>query len=286
MPEITLIGTGGLGQTLVRALSEVNIPIKSIFNRTVDKARDIAVEYGILTHGKQPDNIGQLGNLIFITVTDRAIEEVAQQLSRLSGDFNDYTIVHCSGNESAELLHPLRVKGASVASFHPLQTFTEQSDAKAFQDIYFSLQGDKTVFPLLENIAQKLGAQTLEVTADQKSNLHAAAVMASNYLNTLLEAAIDTASLSGLSPERAKEALLPLVATTLRNIGEQSFENALTGPIKRGDIETVKRHIELLRGQPELMTIYQTLGKRTVALAKRSQKIDSPTAQTLLEVLA
>lgn len=285
-PEITIIGTGGLGQALVRAFAEAEIPIKSIFNRTVGKSQNLATQHNILTFGQEPDHIEQLGNLIFITVSDRVIEDVAQHLSKLSDDFNDYTVVHCSGNESAELLQSLRLKGAKVASFHPLQTFTEQSKASTFHNIYFSLQGDEKAFPTLRNVAETLGAQTLEVTAAQKQNLHAAAVMASNYLNALLESAVDTASLSGLSQEKVKEALLPLVQTTLQNIDGQSFEKALTGPIKRGDLETVKRHLEVLKGQPELQGIYKTLGKRTVQLAKKSQGIDHKTAQKMLHLLA
>ena len=284
LPEITVIGTGGLGQTLVRALSEAQTLIKSVFNRTVGKAENLASDHNISIFGQQPDHVEQLGTLIIITVTDLAIEEVATELSRLTDDFNGYTVVHCSGNESAELLQSLRLKGARVASFHPLQTFTEQSKASTFDNIYFSLQGDEKAFPTLRDVAQTLGAQTLEVTAGQKQNLHAAAVMASNYLNALLESAVDTASLSGLSQEKAKEALLPLVQTTLQNIDGQSFEEALTGPIKRGDLETVKRHLEVLKGQPELQGIYKTLGKRTVELARKSQGIDDNIVQKMLEL--
>ncbi len=284
-PEITIIGVGGLGNSLVRALSAAEIPIKSIFNRTADKAQNLADELDISISGSFPSDDYELGNLIFITVSDSAINNIAQRLAVILEDFNNKIFVHCSGNESASLLKGLKSKGGSIACLHPLQTFTKQSSASDFEDIYFSLQGDTSAFPQLKEIAQKLGADTLEVTEDQKSHLHAAAVMASNYLNTLLDAAVETAAVSDLAPEEAKKALMPLVKTTLQNIEVQSFEEALSGPIKRGDIPTVKHHLDLLKSQPELLTLYRILGLRTVKIARKNQRIDQDTARKLLNIL-
>ena len=284
-PEITIIGVGGLGNSLARALSAAEIPIKSIFNRTADKAQNLADELDISISGSFPSDDYELGNLIFITVSDSAINNIAQRLAVILEDFNNKIFVHCSGNESASLLKGLESKGGIIACFHPLQTFNKQSSASDFEDIYFSLQGDTSAFPQLKEIAQKLGADTLEVTEDQKSHLHAAAVMASNYLNTLLDAAVETASVSGLAPEEAKKALMPLVKTTLQNIEVQSFEEALSGPIKRGDIPTVKHHLDLLKSQPELLTLYRILGLRTVKIARKNQRIDQDTAKKMLNIL-
>lgn len=284
-PEVTIIGVGGLGQSLARALSKANISVKSLFNRTTDKAQNLAADLDTSIAGSFPENINQLGNFIFITVTDNAIKEIVNRLSTLSDDFRDRIVVHCSGNESAELLGDLKSKGAATASFHPLQTFTDQSNPATFENIFFSLQGDESAFPDLKHIAQKLGAQTLEVNAEQKSHLHAAAVLASNYLNTLLNASVETASLSGLPSNKAKQALLPLVKTTLQNIEHQSFEEALSGPIKRGDVATVEKHLKLLQGQPDLLNLYRELGYKTVRLAQRSQSIDDATAEKMLNLL-
>lgn len=284
-PEITIIGVGGLGHSLAKAFLAASIPIKSIFNRTQEKAKNLALDLKVDTWGSLPSSDSELGDLIFITVSDSAIAKVARQLADVSEDLTHKTIVHCSGNESATILQPLKEKGGYIASFHPLQTFTMHSKPLDYQDIYFSLQGDKNAFPQLNEIARKLDAHTLEVTEEQKSHLHAAAVIASNYLNTLLDTAVDTATASGLSQEKAKEALFPLVKTSLKNIESQSFEKALTGPIKRGDLETVKDHLHLLNDEPELLAIYKTLGQRTVTLARKSQNISSNTAKKLNHLL-
>jgi predicted short-subunit dehydrogenase-like oxidoreductase (DUF2520 family) len=284
-PEITIIGVGGLGYSLAKALSEANFTVKSVFNRTAGKAKEIADELDINQSGTFPLDDSELGDLIFITVSDSAIANVAQQLADISEDFSHKTIVHCSGNETASLLQALKEKGGHIASFHPLQTFTKRSKPSDFNDIYFSLQGDKAAFSHLGNLAEKLGARTFEVSREQKSHLHAAAVFASNYLNTLLEVAVDTASASGVSREIAKKALFPLIKTSLKNIESQSFNDALTGPIKRGDWETVKHHLHLLEDWPELLTIYKTLGRRTVKMARKSGDIDQNAAQKVLKLM-
>ncbi len=284
-PEITIIGVGRLGNSLARALSAADVPVKSIFNRTADQAHNLAADLNVNISGNFPSDDFELGDLIFITVSDSAIEPVARRLAEVTDDFSTKTIVHCSGNASASLLEVLKSKGGSIASFHPLQTFTGYPAPSDFEDIYFSLQGNRSAFPKLEQIAEKLEANTLEVTEDQKSHLHAAAVLASNYLNTLLDAAVKTASVSDLTPEETKKALMPLVKTTLKNVEEQSFEEALSGPINRGDIQTVKQHLDLLEGQSELLAIYRILGQRTVHMARKSQSIDQDTAQKISKML-
>lgn len=283
--KITIIGVGALGNSLAMALSAAGVPVKSIFNRTVDKAQKLAFDLNIDVSGSFPSDRSELGDLIFVTVSDSAIEPVAHRLADITDDFSTKTIVHCSGNESASLLNDFEPKGGSIASFHPLQTFTTQSGLSDFENIYFSLQGDKSAFPQLKEIAKKLGALTLEVTEDQKAHLHAAAVMASNYLNTLLDAAVETASASELAPEKVKKALMPLIKTTLQNIGEQSFGKAMSGPIKRGDLQTVSHHLDLLSGQPELLALYRIMGQRTVELARKSKNIDQNIAQKMTNML-
>ncbi len=284
LPETTIIGTGGLGDSLARSFRANDIPIKSLFNRTVSKARDLADELEVSISNSFPASAEELGSLVFITVPDRAIQPVASKLAELFDDFSDHIFVHCSGNESADLLKSLSEKGAVVASFHPLQTFTRESTPDDFNGIYFSLQGDRQAFPILEAIAQKMGAHVFEIDKEQKSHLHAGAVMVSNYLNTLLQSAVDTATLSGLAEDQVKKALLPLVRQSLQNISTSSFPDALTGPIKRGDVSTVKRHLELLADQDKLRELYILMGRHTVDIAQDSGAIDGTAAEKLRNI--
>lgn len=285
LPNISIIGAGALGSILTRALMSQDVTLKSVFNRTESKAKDLADELAVSSFGTFPESISELGALTFLTVPDSAIIGVAQRLSKLKGDLENFTFVHCSGNESAEVLQPLKLQGATIASFHPLQTFTAYSRTSDFKGIYFSLQGDVEAFPRLRLVAKKLGAQILEVTKDQKSHLHAAAVLASNYLTTLLDTSVKVAARGGLSDEKVKNALLPLVETTLQNASQQSFIDALSGPIKRGDIRTVEKHLELLDGSPELKQVYCVLGLRTVELAEASGSLEGTVAEKMRKIV-
>lgn len=284
-PEITVIGLGALGTAFIRTLSDHRVPVKSIFNRSRKRAESLASEYAIEYAAARPSARSELAPLVFITVSDTAIPEVVRHIVKLDEDLSGITFVHCSGNEPADILAPLKNQGARIASMHPLQTFTYESEAADFKDIYFSLNGNEKVFPLLMKIAQLLGAHTLEVTSQQKAHLHTAAVFASNYLVTLLNASTETAAASGLSEQNVKEALLPLVKTTLKNAAGQSLPQALSGPIKRGDVKTIKDHLSLLEDQPELLKLYCTLGQKTVTLAQSSGYIDKETVAMFMDLL-
>lgn len=280
LPKVSVIGIGGLGRALTNTLFDRDIPVKSIFNRS-EGPLQLAEQLEIEIAGSFPQKAAQLGDLVFLTVSDRAIREVAGRLAGLADDFSGRTFVHCSGNESAALLQPLKAKGAATAAFHPLQTFTPQSGPDSFSGIYFSLQGDKKAFPILGQLATQIGAHYFEVSEKQKSHLHAAAVMASNYLNTLLDAAVETGTLSGLPESQVQKALLPLVKTTLGNIGETSSAEALTGPIKRGDIQTVRKHLDMLKDHHDLLGLYRMMGLQTVELSQKSGTLDETTTAEL-----
>ncbi|NGP89847.1 Rossmann-like and DUF2520 domain-containing protein [Fodinibius halophilus] len=285
MPDTTIIGTGGLGSAFIRGFATKGIPIKSIFNRTLAKVEPLVQEVQVEEKGTFPNTKEELGQIIFLTVPDRSITQVADRLASLSDDWSDKTIVHCSGNESAHLLKELQEKGGTTASFHPLQTFPPGSTSDRFEDIYFSMQGDNSAFPFLKEIAELLGAHFFQVNEEQKSHLHAAAVMASNYVHTILDAAVNTAALGDLSRGESKKALLPLVQQTVTNAGKYSLEEALTGPIQRGDLSTVKKHLQLLEEDEELRKIYSQLGRNTVALALRSGAITDETADQFYSIL-
>ncbi len=285
LPDITIIGLGGLGTALTKTLIHHDFRVKSVFNRTEDKATQISSNFDIPISGRFPEDKDQLGRLVFITVPDRAIQKVADRLAKLSDDFSGYIFAHCSGSEPADLLKSLKQKGASTAAFHPLQTFTTQSGPENFNDIFFSIQGDEEVFSTLQQIAKKVGAQMFPISPEQKSHLHAAAVVACNYLITLLDASTQIGQVSGLDPEQVKGALYPLITTTLQNYKGGSFSESLTGPIKRGDYQTVKKHLDLLKDHPNLLNLYRELGIQTLNLARSSGHLTGTDAQKLRTIL-
>ena len=136
-------------------------------------------------------------------------------------------------------------------------------------------------------LAGDIGGVPVEIEADRKTLYHAAACIACNYLATLQEAAIATAVLAGIGAEPARQALGPLVAATVDNVMSLGASKALTGPIARGDKQTIVRHLQALDGtDADLACLYRHLGRRTVTLAQEAGRIDNKTAGKLLEILA
>lgn len=267
--DATIIGTGALGSSLCRAMHPARLTVKSLFNRTPSRAGNLADDLEIAVSGNFPEHAGQLGEVIFLTVPDRQIKPVANALAGIDGELAGSTVVHCSGNEDSGLLQPVSEKGAIVASFHPLQTFSGADESGLFEGIYIDMEGDPGAIEKLKQLARSLGAHPLELDASDKPHLHAAAVTASNYLVALLDAASEIGSAGELSGEVVRRSLMPLVATTLENISDKPLADALTGPIARGDVDTVRKQIALLNHNERLCSLYKRLGHQALKLAHR-----------------
>lgn len=270
-PSVSVIGTGALGTVLVKGLHQHGYTIHSLFNRHLRKAEALSREVNASYVSEFPERRSELGSLVFLTVQDSEIVSAAQQLTRLSGSFSGYLFVHCSGNESSIALRALKQRGADVAAFHPLQTFTSHSAPEDFYNSYFDVEGNAGAMDPLKEVARALGAHTLEISAESKAYLHAAAVMASNYLVSLLDASSRIAGLGDIPEQEALNALLPLVYKSIENVENRNPRSALSGPIKRGDLQTVKKHLNLLREDPALLSLYKQLGLHTLTMASGSK---------------
>ena len=272
--SISVIGMGRVGRCLMLSLLEAGFHIHSFFNRTVSVAQGLADDFGKPIIKKFPERKDDLGRIIFVCVPDDVISQVAEKLCGLSDEWSGYSFVHCSGARPAEDLDVLAAKGAQIASFHPIQTFPIDPDPEIFREIWISLQGDKDLLKLLERFAVSLGAKTVRVTAVEKQQLHIAAVFACNYMVTIAGAA------EKLLPEENKsmELLAPLMRQTLDQILAKGPDRALTGPLRRGDLQTLRNHMESLYELKDLHDLYTSLGRYTVTLVKemtsRPENID------------
>jgi predicted short-subunit dehydrogenase-like oxidoreductase (DUF2520 family) len=265
--SVSIIGTGVLGSVLARAFHRISWPVKSLYSRSPESLKKLAKETEVQKTGVFPSGKQDLGNFVFLTVPDRAIEEIAEKLAALGDDFSATTVAHCSGSKSSAALKALQEKGAQTAAFHPIQTFIQTSQPSDFQSIYIDIEGDEKAVQLLKNIAAQLGGKPLQITPGAKPYLHAAGVMASNYLNALLASACQIAELGGLDKNMAQQALLPLMQKSLANILESDhLPNALSGPIVRGDTSTVADHLKLLEQNPQLSSLYKKLGAVLIQL--------------------
>jgi predicted short-subunit dehydrogenase-like oxidoreductase (DUF2520 family) len=171
----------------------------------------------------------------------------------------------------------------SLGSFHPLQSFSDPAvAADRFSGCYVACEGDKRALAEGHDLAARLGAKSVSISAEAKVAYHAAAVMASNYLAVLTELAIRLYKLVGITPEQGIEMLAPLQGGVLENMRSVGLPDALTGPIARGDVETVRAHLEVLRASlPTLVGPYVEMGRAAARMAKAMGQPETKVAAIL-----
>jgi len=231
-------------------------------------------------------DIGRLADYILITTPDDAIESACENIA-FSTDIKGKLVFHMSGAGGLDLLASAKKAGASVASIHPLQSFS--SIDQAIENIpgsYFGVTADKTALSHAKNITSKLGGIPMVISDNQKPLYHAAACFASNYLVSLMNI-VESIYLSiGIKEKDAKKAYLPLVHGSLRNIEKSGSVLSLTGPIARGDYGTIKKHITAInKNLPQYASLYSSLGLITVEVAKQKGTLNAGQAKKIKALL-
>lgn len=288
-PSIAIVGAGKVGTALgalaVRAGYRVAAVAGRNRERAEEAARRIAADVPVLPAREAAGRAG----LVLLTVPDDAIEASCRELAAARAFTRGSVVAHCSGALSSECLAPARRElGCRVASFHPLQSFpTVEAALQSLPGSYCFGEGDEIALAALEALAAAIGARWVRIETGHKALYHAAAVVACNYLTSLLDAALRVAESARIERGTAWRALEPLIRATLENVSKLGTEAALTGPIARGDLGTVATHLAALSEHaPELSDLYRALGSWTVGLALRKGSIDEKGARTLLEALA
>jgi predicted short-subunit dehydrogenase-like oxidoreductase (DUF2520 family) len=204
---------------------------------------------------------------ILITVPDTAVAGVALELSQ-RGFPRTLPVLHTSGALGGEPLAPLRQAGHPTGSLHPLASVTDSAAEQRLAGAWFGVEGDPEARELADRIVSALKGFRLDVDAGSKPVYHAAAVFASNYVVTLLSVAERLLVKSGVAGADARAATAALAAGAVANCSERGAAAALTGPIARGDVGTVRLHLERLSG-PE-RALYSVLAAQTLELAREA----------------
>lgn len=277
--NIAIIGAGRAGKALALALNSKGYKVNAVASRSFSSAQGLSrLVDGCKAYNNLQEAISN-AKLVFITVPDRSIREVAESLDWEDGQF----VVHSSGAFSRDLLNKAELDGAVTGVFHPLQTLAEDSaEACELNGITFAIEAKQPLYAYLEDMARNLGGSPMEVGAEYKPLYHASAVMAGNYLVALLNNATDMWAVFGIKRSDALRALAPLVKKTLENSLKKGIPEALTGPISRGDEETIKSHLKSIRQHAEHTSgLYSILGMNTIPLAVENGTIDKNKAKRL-----
>jgi predicted short-subunit dehydrogenase-like oxidoreductase (DUF2520 family) len=274
MSDIAIIGAGKLGTHLGYALSQKGHRIAAISDKSLSAAQESQRFIGQGEYVDDNRSAARNGQWIILTLPEDVVESVVEELTDSEIEWKEKFVFHCSGLLTTEYLMPLEKRGALVASIHPVQSFPQKKpNLKSFEGIYFGLEGNRDALELAIKIVRQLGGQHFILEAQNKPLYHAACSMASNFLATLLDTAKELLSKASLDDSIASQVLMPLVQGTLQNVKKFDASTALTGPIVRGDEESIARHIQALQKFPELRDLYIEIALRSLQIAKRDKKM-------------
>jgi predicted short-subunit dehydrogenase-like oxidoreductase (DUF2520 family) len=282
-PTIGFIGAGTTGTALAVRLAQHGHQVIAVSSRSLSSAEKLAARISGCQAYNSAQEVADIAQLVFITTPDDIIPEVAAEVQW----HKNQSVVHCSGAHSVDILEPAKQREANTGCFHPLQTFASVDQAiDNIPGSTFAIEAEEPLTPILKEMATALEGDWVTLKAGDKVLYHAAAVFACNYLVTLAKLATDLWQTFGVPPAQAIKALMPLLRGTLSNIENVGLPNCLTGPIARGDLGTISRHLESLEKQaPPLLNIYKELGRETIPISLGKGKIDLQRAEELKALL-
>jgi len=283
-----VVGAGALGSTLAQGLDGSGYSVAAVLNRSREAAEALGRRVGASVAGVDWNALPSTVRFVAVCVPDDAIASVADALADLDHPWDDTIVAHTSGAKTAAALDPLAHQGAATMSFHPLQTFVPGTSPEAFDDIVVGLEGHERALRAGATLARALGARPIRLTPEEKVRYHCAAALASNGLVALLGSVEETFGEAAHGTEGPSPLNLvgPLVAQTLDNLESARPEEVLTGPVQRGDVDTVRAHLDALSADaPHLVPLYATLSTEMVRMAVRGGDLSAQAAAELLAVL-
>jgi len=279
--DVTVVGPGNWGSSLVAALRRSGTPVSEVVSRTRRKG------FRVLGEARLDAEI------LWLCVPDGAIAEVAaaivERRQQQGHTLGRQVVVHSSGALTVDALDVTRRAGAGVASVHPVMSFPTRRIVP-LQDVLFGVEAPqaeirRTLYALIRNI----GGRPFAIQSAKKALYHAAGTLASPLLVSELSAAIATARMAGLSASEARACVRALAQATVRNIFERGESKSFSGPFARGDVATIRLHLQALNAHPILAEVYRSLAgqavetlpverKRELRSLLKSAMMENPTA--------
>jgi predicted short-subunit dehydrogenase-like oxidoreductase (DUF2520 family) len=260
-PRIAIVGPGRLGKALALELKRAGYKISEIVSRnhagSRRKARELARD--IEARASTRDGAQLDADVVWFCVPDREIAAASRQLAPLI-DWKSKIAFHSSGALLSDELNMLRRRGVAVASVHPLMTFVPGS-MPSLEGAPFAVEGDAMAVRAARRIVRDLGGQAFTIRKQHKAAYHAWGAFTSPLLVATLVTAERLARTAGLSVADARKKMLPIVRQTLANYEALGPAGAFSGPIVRGDAETVRKHLRVLKKVPEARNVYLALAR-------------------------
>jgi Uncharacterized conserved protein len=266
--KIGFIGPGKVGVSLGRYFTHKGLILSGFYGTNIETTTDAAE----ITKSKFYDNIQDIikdSDILFITTPDDIISIIDKELSKF--DLKNKSICHASGSLKSNVLCNAKQSGAFVYSIHPIYAFSNKNtELNDMETIYFSIEGD--YFDVensnLGQVVKTLGNKYFLRDKESSSIYHLANVFVSNLTLSLLDIGTSYLKKLGLEENEALQAIKPLVQGNIESIVKKGFVNSLTGPVLRGDISTIEKHLSVLEKKDE--DLYKSLSLNLLNLvAKR-----------------
>ncbi len=274
--SVSIVGLGNWGTSLLHALHAAGVPVSEIIVR--GKKRRPVLAQGVPS--RTLHQAALQADVLWLCVPDAALAGVAQSVAgratKMSKTLMGKTlkgtiVVHSSGALGAEVLRPVEQAGASIASVHPLMTFPTRKPV-ALKGVPFGIEADEATRRRLSRLVRRLGGRPFTIQAGSKPLYHVVGTLASPLLVSHLVVAERAAALAGFSAREARALIEPIVRATVDNVFARGPDASFSGPIARGDLDTIRLHLRALQPHPMLASVYRSLALYAVEVLPGSGK--------------
>jgi len=272
-PSISIVGPGNLGRALALTLPPAGYEVRFLAARgkSVRSSRFRTLSRRIKARTVEIGKQTLATDIIWITVSDDAIAGVARALAQ-SQDWEGKIVFHSSGALTSNELVSLRGKGARVASVHPMMTFVRGA-VPEMAGVAFAVEGDATAVRTARAIVEDLGGSAFVIKKENKVLYHVFGSFASPLIIALLASLEQVARAAGIRKTDIKTMMAPLLWQTLRNYLKHDAASSFSGPLVRGDVATVRKHLAELEKLPEAKAVYAALASAALkSLPVRNRK--------------
>jgi len=278
VPEkIFMVGAGAAGSGLAHALEDVGAEVLGLWTRSRERAAAVRKHLSLpVFMGAWPEVVRE-ADILVIAVPDAAIGPIALSLSSSGQIHGKHVVLHLSGSVPVEALGPLSGKVKGIGVCHPFFPFASMASPGALDGVGFGVAGDSEARRAAEVLASGLGGFVFPLPEKEKlASYHAAAAMASNFVTALLGLSERLLQEAGIDRKEARRALVPLARAALDNVSDLGPLRGLTGPFRRGDVETVRKHLAAVRNLGEnAFRSYVALGLLTLDMARELNEAPS-----------
>ena len=281
--QIGFIGAGNVGGSLAVAMSNAGYPVTAVGSRAFASAQTFAGRISDCTAYENIQEVADRADFVFISTSDDAIKSVCDQVSWREGQ----GVAHCSGAASVDLLQPAVDQGAVAGAFHPLQAFNSvENGVKAIPGVTFGIEGNDAIQAYLRDIASDIKGIPISLRPQDKVLYHVSGVLMGNLLAVLASVAASMWEKFDHTRDEGVRALSPMMPAVSSNLDSVGVPQAVAGPYVRGDIGTVRKHLEAVSSSaPEYLALYIELALVGLPFAVEKGALAPERSQEIKELL-